>query len=151
MVLNTEQFQLLEAIADLILPRTDTPSASDVKTVQFLDLMLNDVYDKEAREQFIAGLDLFDKDCAQEKGDSFVQLESESRLNYLGKLDQEIMSSSYQQQVPFYFGFKQLCIRIYFSTEEGLKQNMEYRPVPGSFQGDVELLSGDKIMVGNAL
>jgi len=53
--------------------------------------------------------------------------------------------------VPFYFTFKQLVITIYFSSEEGVKQNLNYQPIPGSFLGDVGLKAGDKIMVGNQM
>ena len=44
-VLSTDQHALLNLIADLIIPRTDTPSASDVGVVRFLDLLLSEVFE----------------------------------------------------------------------------------------------------------
>jgi hypothetical protein len=61
------------------------------------------------------------------------------------------MGESYIDLVPFYYTFKKLCINIYYSTEEGIKQNLTYNPIPGGFQGDVLWQPGDKIEVGNEM
>jgi len=150
-VLDTNQFELSKYLADTILPRTETASASDVKVSEFLDVLLSDVFLKEAIDHMISGLNQFDIDCESVTGKPFTKLDEKSRIGYLDQIDLEIMSKDYEDQVPFYFTFKQLVITIYFSSEEGMKQNLNYQPIPGSFLGDVELKSGDKIMVGNQM
>ena len=151
LVLSEQQYDLTKSLSDTILPRTETPSASDVKVSEFLDLLLNDVFQKEAIEHLISGLNQFDIDCESEMGKRFTELDEKSRVNYLDPIDQEIMSKPYNDEIPFYFTFKQLVITIYFSSEEGIKQNLNYQPIPGSFLGDVTLKPGEKIMVGNQM
>ncbi len=150
-VLDNKQNDLAKAIADTIIPRTATPSASDVKVNQFMDLLLQDVFDKSVKEKFLNGLDEFDKDCISSTGESFVKLDESEQYNYLEKVDQKIMGTAYGNSVPFYYTFKHLTITIYFSTEQGVKQNLNYMPVPGPYIGEVELKEGDKIMVGNKM
>ncbi len=150
-VLTEEQNDLMKTIADTIIPRTTTPSASDVKVSQFMDLLLKDVFDKAVKEKFLNGLDKFDRDCISSTGESFAKLDESEQYTYLERVDQEIMGKEYGDAVPFYYTFKHLTITIYFSTEQGVKQNLNYNPVPGPYIGEVELKEGDKIMVGNKM
>ncbi len=150
-VLNKQQHNLAISIADTILPRTDTPSASDARVPQFLDLLLKDVFSEEVKEHFIAGLNQFDVECETATGKSFTKLDQEARNKYLDLIDQEVMTKTYKEHIPFYFTFKQLTITIYFSSEQGVKQNLNYMPIPGSFQGDISMDRSGKIMVGNQM
>ena len=151
LVLNDQQNALVKAIADTIIPRTDTPSASDVKVPQFLDLLLKDVFDQAVTEKFLAGLKQFDEDCKAVTGKLYIQLDQSHRNDYLEQIDREVMGKEYDALIPFYFTFKQLCVSTYYSTEQGIKQNLNYVPVPGQFQSDIALEAGDKIMVGNQI
>lgn len=151
LVLDTNQFELSKSLADTILPSTETASASDVKVSEFLDVLLSDVFTKESIDHMISGLNQFDTDCESTTGKPFIKLDEKSRISYLNRIDQEVMSENYEDEVPFYFTFKNLVITIYFSSEKGMKQNLNYQPIPGSFLGDVALKAGEKIAVGNQM
>jgi hypothetical protein len=151
LVFNDQQNALVKAIADTIIPKTDSPSASDVGVPQFLDLLLQDVFDQQVTEKFLTGLEQFDEDCKADTGKLYTQLDQSHRNDYLEQIDREVMGKEYDDLVPFYFTFKQLCVSTYYSTEQGIKQNMNYQPVPGQFQSDIALEPGDKIMVGNQM
>lgn len=58
--LNPTQRAIVTEIADLIIPRTDTPSASDVKVPEFIDLILTEWATDDERAKFLAGLDQID-------------------------------------------------------------------------------------------
>ena len=149
LVLNPTQLKLTAAIADTILPRTESPSASDVKVPQFLDLLLNDVLNEDAQKHLIDGLEHFNSDCHAATGKLFENLSAENRNKYLEPIDKQVMGQDYSDDIPFYFTFKKLCLNIYYSTEEGIKQNLDYRPIPGSYQSDVDLSSNRLLEVGN--
>ena len=151
LVLNDEQDDLIKAIADTILPRTASPSASDVKVDRFMDLLLQDVFDKEFNQKFLGGLSEFDVDCQSITGSRYVDLNESERYIYLENIDKDIMEQEYEELVPFYYTFKHLTIRIYFTTEKGVKQNLNYNPIPGSYIGEVDLGPDDKIMIGNRM
>jgi hypothetical protein len=84
-------------------------------------------------------------------GKSFLKLKSAEQRDYLTRDDEMVMGQKYAGEVPFYYTFKKLCITIYCSSEEGVKQNLKYNPIPGPFQGDVKLEEGDIIEVGNEM
>ena len=151
LVLNDQQDDLIKAIADTILPKTESPSASDVKVDRFLDLLLQDVFEEEIKLKFLLGLSEFDADCKNTTGSGFVALNESDRHDYLKKIDAEIMGQEYDDLIPFYYTFKHLAITIYFTTEQGVKQNLNYMPIPGPYVGEVDLKPEDKIIIGNKM
>ena len=151
LVLSPMQYQLTKVLADTILPRTSSPSASDVKVPEFIDLLLKDIFQEETKENLLGGLTTFDGDCQKAMGKSFHQLSPDEQHDYLIEIDEKVMGKRYTDLVPFYFTFKKLVIDIYYSTEEGIKQNLDYNPIPGRYQGDVLWQPGDKIEVGNEM
>src|SRR5437879_5187327 len=54
--LDSHQNATVAAIAEMILPRTDTPGATDVGVSAFIDLILTEWYDEEERTIFLNGL-----------------------------------------------------------------------------------------------
>ncbi len=150
-VFDDEQYLLTRAIADTILPRTDSPSASDVKVPEFMDLLLQDVFESEASTLFLKGLEDFENTCLKKSGQSFTSMTEQEKHTYLTEVDEKMLGATHSDKVPFYATFKQLCIRIYYSTEEGIKQNLNYNPIPEGYQGDVALRPGDKVEVGNEM
>ena len=151
LVLDDNQDSLIKTIADTILPRTTSPSASDVKVNRFIDLLLHDIFDEEVKQKFLLGLSQFDEDCESITGSRFLDLKETEQYTYLEKIDKEIMEQEYDNLVPFYYTFKHLVISSYFTTEQGIKQNLNYMPVPGAYVGEVDLKPGDKIMIGNRM
>ena len=151
LVLSPKQFRLTTALSDTILPRTNSPSASEVKVPELIDLLLNDVFEDAAKKHLLDGLTQFDCDCQKATGKSFHKVSPREQHEYLTDIDKKVMGKSYTDVVPFYYTFKRLCIHIYYSTEEGIKQNLSYNPIPGEFQGDILWQPGDKIEVGNEM
>lgn len=148
-VFNKEQNKLVIAIADIILPRTETPSASDVEVNLYLDQMLNEVFEDAYKNSFLKGLDGFNENCKAFTGNDFLGLNEAEKQDYLHRLDKEAYGVEKADLEPFFSRFKELVVKIYFSTEEGVKQNLDYAPLPGPYKGDVELATGAKIMIGN--
>src|SRR6266571_1362561 len=54
--LNPHQTETVATIAELIIPKTDTPGARDAGVPGFIDVMLADWGDEEHRQTFTAGL-----------------------------------------------------------------------------------------------
>ena len=151
LILNDKQDNLVKAIADTIIPRTNTASASDVKVNKFIDLLLKDIFDEDVKQKILNGLSEFDQDCKSATGHSFTDLHESEQYIYLEKVDKDIMGKVYDKWVPFYFTFKHLTVTTYFSTEQGVKQNLNYTPVPGHYVGEIDLKPGDKIIIGNRM
>src|ERR1041385_4711900 len=58
--LSPAHLALVRAIADTIIPRTDTPSATDVGVHKFVDVIVNEYLPETQRTAGLAGLDAID-------------------------------------------------------------------------------------------
>lgn len=78
---------MVTALADTILPRTDTPGALDVGVPAFVDLLVADWYPERETRELVAGLEALDARCRAEQGKSFAELAEEGRRSFLGGVD----------------------------------------------------------------
>ena len=71
--LNPHQYATVKAMAEVILPKTDTPGATDVGTSEFIDLMLTEWYDEPDRTRFLNGIVEIDLHSKALFGKDFVE------------------------------------------------------------------------------
>ncbi len=68
-VLTPQQDALVVAVAEMIIPRTETPGATDAKVNEFVDTLLAGWYDDDDKRQFLHGLDAMDAEAMALGGD----------------------------------------------------------------------------------
>ncbi|WP_323816130.1 gluconate 2-dehydrogenase subunit 3 family protein [Cellvibrio sp. NN19] len=124
-----EQFSLVGLLADIILPRTDSPSATDVKVHITLDSMLGQVFDSSYQAAFKRDWLALENYLNQQQ---FLQTESAAQIEILQSLvlDQSNATTSAKKALV---EFKQQVIAYYLTTEEIGKNFLNYLPIPGSF------------------
>ncbi len=125
-----EQFTLVGLLADTILPRTNSPSATDVKVHITLDSMLGQVFDSTYQATFKSDWLAFEKYLHQQQ---FLQLEPPAQMELLRLLEltqDENAASAKKALVEF----KQQVIAYYLTTEEIAKNFLNYLPIPGFFK-----------------
>lgn len=139
--LTPDQAQTIRAVADVIIPKTDTPGAIDVGVPGFIDQMLKEVYSKEDQDRFIAGLTTFEEG-ALKAGDAFVDMDLEAQLAYLKSVHDPAVEAQKKGELkerPFILMVKELTLLGFFTSEPGATQVLQYNPVPGAYQGCVPL------------
>lgn len=135
--LSTAQLAQVRALADAILPRTDTPGALDVGAPEFVDLLLAEWYPEAERTQLLAGLDALDAKCREAQGKPFAELETAGRLAFLATVDTArgdpgTLGDSYQR-------IKQQLI-FGFLTAKPIAAIVNTTPIiPGRFDGCIPL------------
>ncbi|HEX9484402.1 MAG TPA: gluconate 2-dehydrogenase subunit 3 family protein [Gemmatimonadaceae bacterium] len=132
--LGRTQLELIGAIADTLLPRTDSPSATDVHVPAFVELILADNFSDVDRAAFTAGLGLID-DAAKRIGNAdFVALSPETREQVVASIE-----SGDRRSEPgrTYWRLKDLIIHGYFTSEPVMKTVLRVEVMPGRFDGDV--------------
>ncbi len=85
--LTPEQDRLVTAIAEHILPATDTPGARDARVNEFIDRMLADYYPAEARARFAAGLARVDVRARRRHGRPFLECTGAEQYALVDALD----------------------------------------------------------------
>jgi hypothetical protein len=81
-VLDDAQRAIIAELAEIIIPRTDTPGAKDVGVPQFIEAMLRDALSTEDQQSFVSGLEDFDAAAQRAQGKPFLQLSPEQRATF---------------------------------------------------------------------
>ena len=77
--LTAAQAAVVAEVAEIMIPRTDTPGATDVGIAPFIDKMMKDTYSKDEQQRFVAGLADFEARAKREHGRAFLELEPAQR------------------------------------------------------------------------
>ncbi len=145
--LNTHQDATLKALADMIIPRTDTPSASDAGVSEFVDLVLTEWYEASERAHFLDGLAGVDSQSRTLFQKNFVDCSTEQKGKLLTELGAKMLEGavpgnrrrSVQRSAPpkanFYADFRRLALTAYYTSEAGATQALHYEVIPEQYQG----------------
>jgi hypothetical protein len=129
--LATKHLAIAGAVADRILPRTDTPGAVDVGVLTFIDLMYGEYMTDEEREQFTNGLEGIEAASLGYYRRSYARLAPDRQEIVL----QAIAEAGREMGNPFFNQIKELTIVGFFTSEPVAKKILRYDPVPGPYRG----------------
>ncbi|WMN11317.1 gluconate 2-dehydrogenase subunit 3 family protein [Marivirga salinae] len=149
---DEKQALLVAALANQILPKTDTPGALDVGVDVFVDKMVAEVYSEKEQKQFLKGLEEIEKNSESKNGKIFTDLESKVQYDFLYGLENEVKHLSFDsdpKEKPFFLMLKELVLLGYFTSEEIMTKHLDYQPVPGQLLGCEPMKANQKLRVGN--
>ena len=130
--LTDAQLALVGAIADTIIPRTDTPGATDVGVPAFANIIVSENYTDSDRTAFIAGLDGIDA-LAKNAGAPFVDLAPSARAATIETI--ETSTDRRAEPARTYWRLKGVIVHGYFTSEPVMKQVLKVEIMPGKFDG----------------
>jgi hypothetical protein len=131
--LSTGQQHLVSVLADLILPRTDTPGATDVGVTPFIDHLLADWFPEDERRQFLAGLDDLDRRAVAQYRSSFLALDPDTQMALVSALDGATGSPGSAEAT--FSRLKSLTVYGYFTAEAVARDILRDPIKPGRFEG----------------
>ncbi len=136
---NNDQFKFVQAMVDTILPKTDSPSATEVGVHQIIDQMVGKVYPEESQKPYQIGFDLLYGHLNQEgSSKGFVEESDDQKLSILQSLDSS-KDANLKDIKSAYLTFKQQTVAYYLSTKEIGTNFLNYLPVPGPYQACIPL------------
>ena len=140
--LSIDEIHNLTSMVDIIFPKTSTPSASEVGVPEFMDGMLANVADVEAKERFKAGMLKFNEKVQAEHGGTYASLDENAKKDFLTKLDADAFSEEKaidEVLADYWKGIKGNTYFGYFSSEKVAKEVLVY-PYQGKYEGCVDLM-----------
>ena len=150
---NAGQRKVVAAMAEVIIPRTDTPGAIDAGVPHFIELMVADWLNEPERALFNAGLNDMVTRIPQEFGKPFDQLDAQQQLAILEAMEAAAADSPWYAQgnirrafisdAPFICMVKELAIWGFFTSEAGASQVLRSNMMPMRFDGNVPLVPGE--------
>ncbi len=135
--LNPEQMAQLRALADTILPATDTPGALDVGAPEFFDLLLAEWYPESERNEIIGGLDELDARCRKSFGKSLADLDPADRAQFVSSVDGVRGARGSPEDI--YGRIKDGLIFGFVTSKPIAELNRTTPIIPGRFDGCVPL------------
>ena len=133
--LGDRERALVAALAERLLPRTDTPGAIDAGVPAFIERMVNAYFTDRERQTFLAGLPEVDALSRSRAGTDFVPLRPEQQDAVLAALAEAAVG----QGVTFYSLVREATIVGYFTSELVGKTVLHYDPVPGRFDACIPI------------
>ena len=132
--LTSAQRSLVGALADAIIPRTDTPGAADVGVTDWVDLMVAEYYSDADRNAFLRGLDAIETRVKSERAVTFAELPPDARSEIMTAL--EAPADRQSPDARAYARLKQLVVHGYFTSERVQKEVLKTEVMPGRFEGN---------------
>ncbi|MEP0203915.1 MAG: gluconate 2-dehydrogenase subunit 3 family protein [Halioglobus sp.] len=134
----------VRAMADLIIPRTDTPGALDAGADRFIELMVSDWFNEAEQQHFMAGL----AEIRDRSGGDFTARTSAQQLALLEALESESADANWyapfstmrvwDDSAPFICQLKELAVLGFTLSEVGATQFLRPNPM-GSLNGSLPL------------
>ncbi len=142
--LSKEQAALVAEIAEIIIPKTDTPGAKEAGVPAFIDTMLKDVYTDEDRDRYLTGLKSFEEAAQGKHGKPFMELGKQEQTQFVQAANDEAVAVELAYDPPpktlrrpFILMTKELSLLGFFTSEPGATQVLQYVAVPGAYQACV--------------
>jgi hypothetical protein len=154
---------LFNEVAEVILPRTNTPGAKDANVGLMALILANDCYTPRERDTLVKGLQSLNVQAQKTYGSPYLLLNNKQKTEFVTKLDvdakvynnkQDIYylsvtpydrDSSDDKALPHYFTLiKQLTLFSFFTSKEGATKVLRYEAVPGKYNGELPYKKGDR-------
>jgi hypothetical protein len=122
------QMAVLTTVADIIIPRTDTPGAKDAGVPQSFDGLMLNWASAQHQAQFNALID-------EMGGTGLMKLPAAKRVDLVRKFDADKLAA----WDPAYVRFKELVLTLYYLSEAGATEELRYELVPGKWEPWMEM------------
>lgn len=151
---------LLAAMAERIIPATDTPGAIEAGVPEFISEIVQHWYTNAERKIFIEGCTRTNTLSREQFSLSFVELPGGQQDQILSQLEAEAgrpqmaMGISLETNLgedlsAFFHKLKELVVVGYYTSEIGATQELLYDSMPMTYQGDIPLADVGRSWFGN--
>lgn len=143
---------LLASIADTIIPRTDSPAASECMVHEFIINMVKNCSDLPTQNKFVSGLSKLESYTSDKYSKPFKNCSEGERVAVLthfeysdkpwpgiaGKVQKRYLGT------PFFLTLKRYCAIGYFSSEGGATKALRYSHIPSKYNACEPYSPGQK-------
>jgi hypothetical protein len=124
------QFAILDAVSEIIIPRTDTPGAHDAGVAAFIDTMMARWASPAHKLQYAALIDDIDRQAG-----GLLALAAPARIEAVRAYD----AAAFAGGNDIYRKLKELVLTAYYLSEAGATQELRYELAPGIWEPRVAM------------
>jgi len=158
--LGSHQRATVTTMAELVLPKTETPGATEVGVSDFIDVILTEWYNDEERSRFLNGLADVDARSQALFGKNFVDCSPDQQADILAVLGEKMREdadrvrdqsrqhrgSASKLQEPeqnFYSMLRGLTLTAYYTSEAGATAELDFQIIPERYDGCAAVTAGE--------
>jgi hypothetical protein len=124
-ILTASQNITITAMAEMIIPATDTPGAAAAKVNEFIDATLEDAHEAE-RKEFLVGLAWVDTRSRELFGADFIECAPDQQAALLTIISSDRNTSLADRAgVAFFQAIKAMTITGYYCSEVGMREELQ--------------------------
>lgn len=133
--LNANEMALVAALAQTIIPKTDTAGAVEAGVPDAIQGLASEWGDDNFRKYTRSGLAMLNKHFNSVGGQAFADQSEKQRESLLSKYDADVFGGKVKDD--FYRNFKSTVATAYYMSEPGATEELIYEAVPGDWKGCV--------------
>lgn len=122
-----EEFALVDELSEMIIPTDEhAPGARAAKVAAYIDARLVEAWEEKDKAHWREGLKLVEQLSRETNGKAFLQSSPDERLAILTRIAQNEGKPQKPEEV-FFAELKARVVHAYYTSEIGIKQEMEYK------------------------
>ena len=150
-LLTPRRAHAMAALAEVIIPATDTPGASEAGVTEFVAALVDGWLDDDDRDRFLTGLDTVDPVARDRFGADFADCTPAEQAALVGDLDADLTrrheDPDTDETQHFFHDVKRFTLTAYFTSEVGLEA-IGYRTTFPAFEGCAPLTAAESGSTG---
>lgn len=135
---TADQRAAVTALADRMIPDTDTPGAVGAGVVDYAEMIVAEWLNDAERERFMRGLAHLDAHADAVAGVRFAQSGDARQIAILKGMEAEglaLQDLDPDAPASFFHQARALVLHGYYTSEVGMREELLYQPIPGRFDG----------------
>ena len=122
-----QEFALVDELSEMIIPTDEhSPGARAAKVAAYIDSQLAEAWDEKDKTTWREGLRLVDQLSRETQGKAFLQSSPAERLAILTRMAASEAKPEKPEEL-FFGDLKSRVVHAYYTSEIGIKQDMEYK------------------------
>ena len=124
---TAEEYAMVDELSEMIIPTDDhSPGARAAKVAATIDAQLAEAFEAKDKTDWREGLRLIEHLCHEANGKPFMQSSADQRLATLTQIAQNERKPQKPEEI-FFAELKARVVQAYYTSEIGIKQEMEYK------------------------
>ncbi|KMT64849.1 gluconate 2-dehydrogenase subunit 3 family protein [Catenovulum maritimum] len=139
---NAQQLTLLTDVAEIMIPKTNTPGATDANVIAVLDAMMLTWAGKKTKQQFNFCINQISQIAKNTFSAYYTEITLSDRRALIEQLDANSFAQTDTELSASYRKLKKIIFHIFYTSEEA---NPDFILVPGGYKGSLTKTELDEI------
>lgn len=129
---DAKQLTVLVDVADIMIPSTDTPSASEAHVIAVLDAMMLTWAGTETKGRYTSFIKQLEQLALDTFQTAYTECSTADRTTLVTQIDQRSFDKQSSELSKNYRKLKEMIFHIYYTSEAA---NPDYLAIPGTYKG----------------